>query len=110
MHDVAVGDDIVLAFQPELAGVTGAGLAPEPDIVRIGDRLGTNKAFLEIGMDHPGRRGRLGATVNGPGAGLLRADSELGDEIEQPVAGANQAIEAGLFEAQRLQKLDALLA
>jgi hypothetical protein len=27
MHDVAVGDDIFLAFQPQLAGVAGAGLA-----------------------------------------------------------------------------------
>ena len=27
VHDVAVGDDILLAFQPQLAGVAGAGLA-----------------------------------------------------------------------------------
>jgi hypothetical protein len=27
MHDVAVGDDIFLAFQPQLAGIPGAGVA-----------------------------------------------------------------------------------
>jgi hypothetical protein len=27
MHDVAVGDDIVLAFETELAGIARAGLA-----------------------------------------------------------------------------------
>ena len=68
------------------------------------------KPFFEISMDHAGRRGRLGAAVDGPGAGLLRADGEIGDEVEQLVAGADQAVEAGLFEAQRLKKLGALLA
>jgi hypothetical protein len=29
MHDVAVGDDAFLAFQPQLTGVAGAGLTAE---------------------------------------------------------------------------------
>jgi hypothetical protein len=33
MHDVAVGDDVVLAFEPELAGSTRARFAIERDIV-----------------------------------------------------------------------------
>src|SRR6201995_5045163 len=37
MHDVAVHDDIVLAFEPELAGIARAGFAVERDIVGIGD-------------------------------------------------------------------------
>src|SRR5581483_10252183 len=40
MHDVAVGDDIVLAFEAELAGVARAGLAAQRDIVGVGDGLG----------------------------------------------------------------------
>ena len=51
MHHVAVGDDIVLAFQPQLAGIARAGLAAERDIVVIGDGLGADEAALEIGMD-----------------------------------------------------------
>src|SRR4051812_36072316 len=110
MHHVAVGDDVFLAFQPKLAGFAGAGLAVQRDVIGIGDGLGPDEALFEIGMDHAGRRRPLGAAVDGPGAGLLRADGEIGDEVEQLVAGADQAVEAGLFEAQRLQKLDALLA
>jgi hypothetical protein len=35
MHDVAVGDDVFLALEPQLAGVAGAGLTAEryiPDL------------------------------------------------------------------------------
>src|SRR5438132_4949876 len=109
MHHVAVGDDIFLAFQSQLAGVAGAGFAVQRDVIGIGDGFGPDKALFEIGMNHAGRRGRLGAAMDGPGAGLLRAHGEIGDEIEQLVAGADQAVEAGLLETQRLEKLRALL-
>jgi hypothetical protein len=62
MHDVAVSDDVLLAFEPELAGAR-AGLAVERDIIGIGDGLGANESLLEIGVDHPSRGWRpiLGA-------------------------------------------------
>ena len=56
MHHVAVGDDIVLAFQPQFAGVAGAGFAAERDIIGIGDGFGADEALLEIGMDDAGGR------------------------------------------------------
>jgi len=52
----------------------------------------------------------LGAAVDGPGAGLLRADGEIGDEVQQLIAGADQAIEAGFLQPQRFEKVGALLA
>src|SRR4029079_4988345 len=110
MHYVAVGDDVFLTFQPELACVARAGLAVQRDVIGIGDGLGPDVALFEIGMDHAGRRRPLGAAVDGPGAGLLRAAGEIGDEVEQLVAGADQAVEASFFETQRLQELGALLA
>ena len=55
MHHVAVGDDVFLAFQPQLAGVARAGFAAERDVIVIGDGLGADEALLEIGMDHAGR-------------------------------------------------------
>src|SRR6516165_4121158 len=109
MHDVAVGNDIILAFEAKLAGIAGAGFAVERDVVGIGDGLGANKALLEIGVDHAGGGRRPGAAVDGPGAGLLRAHGEIGDEIEKLVAGANQAVEAGLLQSQRVQEFLALL-
>ena len=51
MHHVAVGDDIVLAFQAQLAGVARAGFAAERDIIVERDGLGADEAALEIGMD-----------------------------------------------------------
>ncbi len=73
MHHIAVGDDIVLAFEPHLAGLFGRNLAAEPVIVRIRDRLGADEALLEIGMDDARGLRRLGAARNVPGARLLRA-------------------------------------
>ena len=110
MHDVAVGDDIFLAFQPQLAGVAGAGFATQGDIVGIGDGLGADKALFEIGMDHAGSRRPLGAAVDGPGARFLWPYGEIGNEVEQLVAGADQAVEAGLFEAERIEELGELFA
>src|SRR5581483_7182559 len=57
-----------------------------------------------------GGRGRLGAAVDGPGAGFLRADGEIGDEIEQLIAGADQPVEARFLKAQRVEEILALLA
>ena len=51
MHHVAVGDHVVLAFQPHLAGFLGAGLAAVGDVVVIADGLGADEALLEIGVD-----------------------------------------------------------
>ena len=110
MHHVAVGDDVFLAFQPQLAAVAGAGFAAERDIVGIGDGLGADEALLEIGMDHASRGRPLGAAMDGPGARFLRTDGEIGDEVEQLVARADQAVEARLFQAERVEEIGAFLA
>src|SRR5450432_3344160 len=81
MHDVAVGDDILLALQPQLAGVAGAGLAAQCDVIAVGDGFGPDKALFEISMNHARGGWRLGAAVDGPGAGFLRADGEIGNEV-----------------------------
>ena len=72
MHHVAVSDDVFLAFEAELAGIAGAGFAVQRDVVLIRDRLGADKALLEVGVDHAGGPRRLGAAIDGPGARFLR--------------------------------------
>ena len=48
MDDVAVGDNIFLAFQPQLAGVRGRRhRAAERGVVGIGDGFGADEALLE---------------------------------------------------------------
>ena len=51
MHHVAVGDDILLAFQSQLADVARAGLAAALDVIVIRDRLGADEATLEVRVD-----------------------------------------------------------
>ena len=59
MQHVAVGDDIVLAFEAELARLARARLAIRGDIIGVGDRLGADKALFEIGVDDARRLRRL---------------------------------------------------
>ena len=54
MHDVAIGHDIVLALDAQLAGSLGALLATELDIVVVANDLGLNKAALKVGMNDTG--------------------------------------------------------
>src|SRR5204863_1172557 len=110
MHDVAVGDDILLALQPQLAGAARAGLTAQRNIVIICERPGADTTLLKVGMDDAGRGRAPGAAMDGPGTGFLRPDGEIGDEVEQLIAGADQPVETGFLKPQRLQEFRALLA
>src|SRR5689334_5218046 len=46
VHDVAVGNHVILAFEPQLAGVASTGLAAALQIIVIGDRLRADEATL----------------------------------------------------------------
>src|SRR5436190_809300 len=83
------------------AGAARAGLALEGDVVRIGDGLGADEALLEVGVDRAGRLRRARALGHGPGARLLWPGSEIGDQAEKVVAGADDAVETGLGEPDR---------
>src|ERR1700693_2932080 len=76
VQHVAVGDDVVLAFQAQLAGVARAGLAAERHVTRTADRLGANEALLEIRVNGACRLRRPGAFGQRPGVGELRPDGE----------------------------------
>src|SRR5690242_5330207 len=101
MHHIAVDDHVILALQAQFTGITRAGFALERNVIAIGDRLGTDEALFEIGVDDTGRLRRARTLRNGPGARLLRPDGEIGDEAEQGVARADDAVEARLGEADR---------
>ena len=45
MEDIAVLDGVVLALEPELAGVARARLAVQRNVVVVGDGLGADEAF-----------------------------------------------------------------
>src|SRR5690606_399964 len=81
-QDVAVLDEVFLAFLPQLSGLARARLAAERDVVIEGNCFSTNKAALEIGVDLAGGLRRLGTGGEGPGAGLLRSGGEEGLQAE----------------------------
>src|SRR5690606_27722190 len=52
VEDVALLHPVLLALQPQPAGVAGAGFAAVPDEVVVADGLGADEALLEVGVDH----------------------------------------------------------
>src|SRR5438128_10958536 len=91
MDDVAVVDDVVLPFQPELPRLAALHLAPQADEVLVGHHLGADEATLDVAMDLArGPQGRR-AAADRPGAALVLARGEEADEIEERVAGADEA-------------------
>ena len=82
MHHVAVGDHVLLAFEPEFPGFAGAGLTAELDVVIVGDGFGADEAAFEVGVDHAGSLRSLGAARHRPGSGFLGASGEIGDEAD----------------------------
>src|SRR5690606_16378654 len=107
-HHVAILDDVFLAFVTGLAGFLGGDFAAERDEIVVGDGLGADAAGFEIGADDAGGLGGLGAHRDGPGAGCLEAEGEIGLQVQELVALADQAVEAGLFEAERGEVVGAI--
>ena len=54
MHDVAVGHDVILALDAQLASGLGTLFATELDVVVVANDLGLNKATLKVGVDDAG--------------------------------------------------------
>ena len=59
--------------------------------------VGFDEALFEVGVDDACGSGGFGAAADGPGADLLDAGGEVGDEVEQAVGGVDEAVEAGLL-------------
>src|SRR5262245_30867462 len=84
VHDVAVVDDVLLAFHAQLAGRLDARFAAV--LVEVFERidLRANEALLEVGVDHAGRLGRRRPLADRPRANLFLASREVRLQTEQP--------------------------
>ena len=105
LHHVAVGHDVVLALDADLAGRLGGGHGSGGDEVVEGDDLGLDEALLEVGVNDAGRLGRGVALVNRPRAGLFRARGEVGLQAQGVEAGARQRVQTRLGLADGLEQL-----
>src|ERR1700737_1029692 len=107
-EDVAVLDDVLLAFGAEQAFFFYALLAAVGEEVVRGVAVGFDETLFEVGVDDSGGSGGFGAAHDGPGADLLHSGGEVGDQVEQAIGGVDEAVEARLFEAHVVEELVAL--
>ena len=103
MHDVAIQHNIFLAFKAELSGFLGADFTIVFHIVSKTNGFRTYEALLEVRVNDTCRRWRLGALGNGPGAGFLGTDSEIGYQMQQVIACPDNPVQTRLFKANGIE-------
>ena len=104
MQNITIFHDVRFTFNAHLSGFLGFLFSLKGNIILIGNGLGPDKTALKITMDHPGGLGGVGAALYRPGSRLLRANGEIGFQFQELVAGADQTIQSGLFQAHLIQK------
>src|SRR5262249_20111613 len=109
IDDIAVLDDVLLAFQPQLPLVPRLGFAAAGHEVLVVDHLGPDEAALEVAVDPPCRSRGPVPSADGPGLDLILSHGEEGDEIQQLVGGANEARARRLGKPQGFEKLALVL-
>ena len=103
MQDIAVMHGVILALKAHLPGLFRPSLAAKRHKIAISYGFRSNEAFLKVGMDHPSRSRRRGSPGDCPGPRLLRPSRKIGNQPEKAIACGNQAIEAGLLQAEFLE-------
>ena len=104
VHDVAVLYDIVLALDAHLARLADGGLRAIVDIIVVLDDLGTDEAFLKVGVDDAGTLRSLPAFLVGPRLHLHLAGGDERLEVQQGVGLLDEAVDATLLQAQLLEE------
>src|SRR5450759_3457785 len=90
VQDVAVGDDEVLAFDLQVAGVPHRLFRAARNEAVVGHHLGADEAALAGGVDLARRLFGLPAATDGPGPYFVRPDGEERYGVEQAVGGADE--------------------
>ena len=105
VDDVAVADDVLLAFEVQLARRRGRP-ASVPRRIRSSHQITSAlmKPRSKSVWMTPARLRRLAAPLDGPGATLVLAGGEEGDQVEQLVSGADHRVQARLLQPQRLEE------
>src|SRR2546422_8907664 len=89
IYDIAVLDDVLLAFEAHLAMVTAGSHRTAGNQRVVGNDFGADEPPGDVAVNLAGRQlcGRLAR--DRPGAALVLADGEERDVSEQVVAGAD---------------------
>ena len=100
VDDVAVLDDVLLAFEPDFAVIAAGGHRAARDQRVVADDFGADEAARDVAVNLAGGELRRRAARDRPGPALVLADGEERDVAEQVVARADDAIETGLGQAE----------
>src|SRR5262249_35903725 len=109
--DLAVADDVVLAFETELTARAKVGhRAAGGDEVVVRVHLGADEPARDVRVDGAGGVLRARAARDRPGADLVLADGEERDQPEQRVAVLEKPPQGRLAQAEIREKRRLLIA
>lgn len=82
VHDVAVLNDILFAFDAHFAGLFASRFRAESNVIVVLDNFGAYKAFFKVGVNNAGALGGFASLVVGPSTHFLYSCGNVGFEIE----------------------------
>ena len=102
--DVAVFEDVFFAFEAVFAGFAGGGDAAEAGEVVVGNDLGLDETFFEIGVDDAGGLRGFPSFLDRPAADFFFAGGEIRHQAEQIVGALDERGNAGVIDAEILEE------
>src|SRR5664279_5325685 len=92
-QDVAILDDVVLAFDAQFSGFARARFTVTGNVIVVRDRFTGNEATFEVFVDDGGSLWRFGTLGDSPCPRLFRTAGEIGHQPQQIVSGADDPVE-----------------
>src|SRR5215472_4344819 len=109
IDDIAVLDDILLAFQAQFSFVPSLAFAASGDEIVVVNHFGADEAALEIAVDAAGGAWCAVATADGPSLHLVLPHGKERDQVQQTVGSANETGARRFRETDRFQELALVL-
>ena len=103
-NHVAVGDQVLLALETQLAVVAARGERAAREQAIAGDDFGADEPFLDVAVDFACGGGGGRPFADRPGAGLQLSRCDVGDESEKGERFFDEAVQSRFFQAEALQK------
>ena len=104
MHDVAVGDDVLLPLHLQLAGFLHRMFGPVLDEHRVRNHLGPDEPSLQVRVDASRRLTSSRSTPDRPRPDFILTDREERDEVEQAIGRANETRQRRFGETEVVEE------
>ena len=82
MHDIAILNEVFLAFDAKSAIVAASGFGAVLSEILVGDHFCLNESSFKISVNHTCSLRCLPAMLDSPGSNFLHARCEIGGEVE----------------------------